>query len=63
MAVENRDKRVAFRLTESEYELLAWAAAHHRRRTADAARLVALDWARRVRAQVQENQGQGNATE
>ena len=25
MTVENRDKRVAFRLTDSEYELLAWA--------------------------------------
>ena len=45
MTVEKRDKRIVIYLTESENEVVTWAAGRARRRPSDAIRLVAIDWA------------------
>ena len=45
MTVEKRDKRIVLYLTESEYEVVNWAADRARRRPSEAIRLVAIDWA------------------
>ena len=45
MAVEKKDQRIVIYLTESEYEVVTWAADRARRRPSEAIRLLAIDWA------------------
>ena len=57
MTVEKRDKRIVIYLTESENEVVTWAAGRARRRPSDAIRLVAIDWANSEIAEARQERG------
>ena len=59
MTVEKRDKRIVIYMTESEYEVVTWAAGRARRRLSEVVRLVAIDWAKGQ--QEREHQAGGQA--
>ena len=59
MTVENRDQRIVIYLTESEYQALTWAADRARRRSSEAIRLVAIDWANSQVERAHQDRGPG----
>ena len=59
MTVEKRDQRIVIYLTESEYQALTWAADRARRRSSEAIRLVAIDWANSPVERAHQERGPG----